>query len=878
MNSLNEIVLSIDNDKYQNAFQPTHSEENTYKERIYDESQLTYLLYHFYENLKKQLFKKTIKEIDSILNGQNIDGLKRAWKVYILRIRAQLKVIKKKIEKYLIFNSDKMRLKYEINSIKKYLGQVLDNLIVYVQKFPQSQKDEAFEKTDNLLHCYFEYIYLYCLYNKKIGNIIEVISYIPFIIKIYNQTKLILKSERTLSHLEKCLILLCQILICNKEQNLAIDYIDTTINTCLHHLLFNVKDVSDGVFIDDKKRKLTKKENLILTIKEHEIETEKSYGDKDIKKIIVHLVIIFYYRGIYYENFGKINMSIKSYHQCLWFYNNFFYHSSQKISSLFKSTLDRSIELKKSLDYLKIRVTFYEKIQFFIKKQIEKKETEKEDNKDIMYQDLLNGAKFKKIENKILNLNINEVDTTNRFNIIKNIKESNGRKREGVYKNIFMYDVKLLNFFLREDFRQIIDSMDKIKTLDIDLTTREKIQKFLRGIYFDQSLKKLRQKDNNKTSNININNTSNFKQNISSITILKKNNSMPGTLIDDKKNVKKKEINYPISKSGKNKKFIISETTTFRLNQPKMSKTCSKVFTPTIIKANRPKSSIHGKKQISYDEKKVTRIFTPISTSRNFIEFKSNTLMTPNTNEIKKSKYTSEELYNLKRNNKRIRAQSAREFKRIPTEDKNLNKFFNKDYLRKRNFIKSLEDRDLKFQKCILKIKKDQKPKDAIFTKDTMKKKVDDLFNRVIGIYLTSPSNYGRMQNTDKEAKLKEQLQNALINSLDKTAIIKYNILKDKERNKSRPMSEQMNLLIKDVNIINNNVINDMNNKIEEIKQREIIEKKFFLNKDKKFLKLKLDNIFGKKNGSPNYIDNNEIFYFENKNKEHYFFNSNKKH
>ena len=877
MNSLNEIVLSIDNDKYQNAFQPTHSEENTYKERIYDESQLTYLLYHFYENLKKQLFKKTIKEIDSILDGQNIDGLKRAWKVYILRIRAQLKVIKKKIEKYLIFNNDKMRLKYEINSIKQYLTQVLDNLIVYVQKFPESKEDEAFEKTDNLLHCYFEYIYLYCLYNKKIGNIMEVISYIPFIIKIYNETTLILKSERTLSHLEKCLILLCQILVCNKEHNLAIDYIDTTINICLHHLLYNVKDVSDGVFIDDKKKKIAKKENLILTIKEYEIEMEKSYGDKNIKKIIVHLIIIFYYRGIYYENIGKINLSIKSYHQCLWFYNNFFYHSSQKISSLFKNTLDRSIELKKALDYIKRRITFYDKIQFFIKKQIEKKDKEKEDNKDIMYKDLLNGPKFKKLENKLLNLNINEVDTTNRFNIIKNIKESNGRKREGVYKNIFMSDIRLLNSFLREDFRQIVDSMDKIKTLDIDLTTREKIQKYLRGIYFDESLKKLRQKHNNKIYNININNTINNNKISFNLAVLKKNNSMPGTLINIKKNIKKKEINYPISKSSKNKKLIRANTT-FRITQQQTNKTCSKVFASSVNKINRSKSSMSGKKQISYDEQKVTRIFTPISTSRNFIEYKSNTLMSPKMKEINKSKYTSQELYNLKTNNKRIRAESARAFKRIPTEDVNLNKFFNKGYLRKRNYIKALEDRDLKFQKCILKIKKEQKPKDAIITKDTMKKRVDDLFNRVMGIYLTSPTNYDRVKSEDKDAKLKEQLQNALINSLDKTAIIKYNIQKDKERNKRRPMTEQMNLLIKDVNIINNNIIKDINNKIEEIKQREIIEKKIFLNKDNKFLKLKLDDIFGKKNGTPNYLNNNEIFYFENKNKEHYFYNSNKKY
>ena len=107
-----------------------------------------------------------------------------------------------------------------------------------------------------------------------------------------------------------------------------------------------------------------------------------------------------------------------------------------------------------------------------------------------MYKNLYNSDKLIKLENKLLNLNINEVDTINRFDIKKNIKEPNGRKREGVYKNIFMSDTRLLNSYLREDFRHIIDNMSKIKILDIDITTREKMQKLLRGIYFDQSLRK----------------------------------------------------------------------------------------------------------------------------------------------------------------------------------------------------------------------------------------------------------------------------------------------------------------------------------------------------------------------------------------------------
>ena len=95
--SLNDIIVSIDNEKYQNYIQQTHSEENSNKDKISDETQITYLLFHFYENLQKRFYKKTIKEINSITNGQNIDEYNKAWKIFIIRIRAQLKVIKKKI-------------------------------------------------------------------------------------------------------------------------------------------------------------------------------------------------------------------------------------------------------------------------------------------------------------------------------------------------------------------------------------------------------------------------------------------------------------------------------------------------------------------------------------------------------------------------------------------------------------------------------------------------------------------------------------------------------------------------------------------------------------------------------------------------------------
>ena len=90
MNNPNEILVSIEEEQNKNEIQQSRSEENSNKEIINDESQLNYFLFRFCENLRKKQYKKTIREIDTLLNEQNIDKLNESWKVYILKIRAQL--------------------------------------------------------------------------------------------------------------------------------------------------------------------------------------------------------------------------------------------------------------------------------------------------------------------------------------------------------------------------------------------------------------------------------------------------------------------------------------------------------------------------------------------------------------------------------------------------------------------------------------------------------------------------------------------------------------------------------------------------------------------------------------------------------------------
>ena len=875
MNNPNEILVSFGNEQNKYEIQQSHSEVNSTKEIINDEAQITYLLYRFDENFKKGAYKKTIKEIDTILNEQNLDGLNKSWKIYMIKIRAQLKVIKKKMDKYLIrIDIEKMKTKYKISSIKRYLNQVLENLNNLVEKISMSKKDDIIEEVDHLLCYYFEYIYLCCVFNKKIGNTINTISYLSILLDFYNKTKLICKQGKTLYYLGNCFILLCQMFLSNKDFISSMNYINITIKICFNNLVYNVKDFSDGVFKDDKKRELKiqikrDKDDSIFSQKELDIELEKAYGDKNTKRIIQQLIILFYYRGICYENMGKINFAVKAYSQCIWFITNFFYKSSEKILPLFQNTFDKSVELKKFIVFVNRKIKLYERMQIIWKKQYENKQKE-EEKKRLVYGGVPNTKRLKILENKILNLDIKEVDTINPFYVKKNVEEINGRKRDGVYKYIFLYDHRLLNSYLREEFRPIIDSMKKIRTLDINLIEREKIQNVLRGIYFDEKAKKMKQKNQNNTFKRNC--TTNIHNNKLSRTSIVFHDGNRNTLSYKKNHI----INSysDITNNNTNERNILSSPTNQFTKISSNINNYSKISVPIPTKkVLMSKSSISDKRIISSKMNEKRRIFSPISSKGNNYDFKNKTFMVQN--DLRKSKYTSQEIY------KKIRTQSAILYKKIPTEDKELNHFFSKQYLRKRKYIKMLEDRDLKFQKFMLKIKKEQN-QNNITNKGEMKQKADELFNRVIGTHITIPPSLEKITFLDKKLKQEEKLESSIISSLDKSAIIKYNIQKNKERNKSKKMSDRMVAHMKSVNAINNNAIKDIDKKLEEINQREYIQNKNYqeiINQNNKVLKLNLNLMKGNKVKNPNISPihrYSSVFRYENKNDEYFFYNSNK--
>ena len=836
MNDPKDILVSINQNKKLKDDQEQNTEIKI-EITLTEEERFQNLIYHLNKNLTKKLYKKTIKEIDTLLQKNIFDSFTQFWKLSILKIRANLRIIKRKIFKYFFIYNDKSKFKHNINNVKKYINSAQEELVKLVESKIDFIANNQ-EMLDSIIFCYFEYIYYVSLFHKKLGNFMEALSLLSLSITLYKQTILSVTSIRTFFYIEKCFLSLIQIFIANEDYDSSMEYLDLVIQICFKHLIFYIHDIYEGVIINDNKnntygttsnndisntKKSRDKKNTsgnINNITNSENEKTEEVGDLVLKKILNNMIIVFLYKGICYENIGKIVCAIRCYGQCNWFLNKFFNGCNTSMTKLIYNINKKSREFKNSLNFLEKKINFYENQskknqnmgKFKPKLGVN---TNKNSVDEFFY-----NTKFSKLINKLNNLKIIEIDTVNKFEMKKNIRCLSSRKREGRDKNIFLSGIRLLDTYLRDDFRDIIDHMDKIKSFDLDYSIREKIQKFLYRKYFEQSQKKNNsQKElshfpnkNNKKSN-DYHDKKYEDNNLSSINNNCKNNqatkSHNPTDNDDDNNIK---INNDVIKI-ENQRYNNYNNSSKSLN--KLSRSQSAILLTKNNNKNNKRHNINEKANKTID-------------FSNIIENKNNSLIKD------QKKYFWRNCHNLK-------LSSFSPIHKIEIDDKKLNKFFNKKYLAKRKYIKKLEDRELLFQKSILKLKNTPKIQMPIHNKQVIKQLAEQSFNKIQTLLISNPINW-RENFSEEEIKNlveKVKLENRLIRSLDKKALADYKTFQEKEKIKNN-VHEDINIQKKNVNKNNQMIINSINGKIDALKEREMIEEKNYrklLMRNREYLK-----------------------------------------
>ena len=743
-------------------------EENKKEVSSMEESRFNNLLIHLNENLSKRFYKKTIKEIDSIISTNDVTIYARSWKIYILKMRAIFSIIKNKIRKYLINHIEKVRIKHHINAIKKYLNKIPIEFDNFYENNKNIKFHENIELINDLIYCYLEYILVASFFYKKIGNAMDAIGYLSLVINLYKETKFIPKTKEVFFKLEMALIFLVQFNICNENYFTAFDYLNIVMDMCFKSIIYQTRDLNDGVYVFDKNKYVNNLENKI-------------YNIHSMKRITSTIFLVFLYRSICYENIGNIINAIKCDYQSIWFINHFYSNNFKYIYFLVKNILEKRSEFKNAITFIQKKIKYLEN-----KQKNKKKEKDGKNERDHQKKSKsLFSKKFKKLVKKLENLKIPEVDLVNKFEEKKNLKGLNNQNIEGKDKNNFLYGVRLFNTFLREDFRPVIDNMKQIKSFDMDYQTQEKVQKFVRKLYFDQNQRKIK-----------LNLLSSHKKNL--------HLSLPDfkPTIKIKKNILKKNRSMSTKNTLNNKRIFsaISRSNSFISNENN-------------LRSNSTKNK-------SIDITKNFNLKKPLESIQ----------------EIKRRKIPKVKV---------IKLTSICDGKEVYKENEELNRFFNRNYLAKRAYIKKLEGRELLFQKYVLREKNHPKIPFVPYNKELMKQMVENKYHKILSLSVSNPQTWKENITKEEYHKIKvfNRLENIALSSLNNSALVKFKEEEKKMReNKFKyiTIDDEVDNSVGKINKGNKSMIEKLNFNLDEINQRESIEIKNFqklYEENKKYIK-----------------------------------------
>ena len=380
--------------------------------------------------------------------------------------------------------------------------------------------------------------------------------------------------------------------------------------------------------------------------------------------------------------------------------------------------------------------------------------------------------------------------------------------------------------------------MKKINIFDLDYKARVKIQKALNKIYFEQNQKII--KDKNKS---NIQKTfqkkNTYKINEEKININNKGLSTQDYRSFDSISDFRKRLN------SRNKIYInLSKN---KLNNNQSSEIIS------LEKNNSSKNSSNFKFYFSNREATSPKYHKlNFSSSSSYI---LNTSRFPNQNNKSESKFKESNIIKEKSKIRSLTINKSSKYKLIHPENQKIKDFFNKKYLKKREYIKKLSDRELLFQKSILKSKNTRRFSFQYFNKAEAEQNANNSFTKIESIVLHNPANnFWKESLLDEEYKeyiLNNKLENALLLSLDNKAFSKYKMnrrrIHKKDEKKILKDNSKYNKKLVNINNANKNTLNELNQKLNKLyenvqkKKNEIIEhkkeirrqiyKKFYRNK-----------------------------------------------
>ena len=771
-----------ENEEYEHeeVEQDEELEEEESEEEIEPSKEIALLYESLLEFYSKKQYKKILKTI--VLKADKDEKFNLLeWKLLHLRTLTLQKILEKKNSSY--YKSSK------IPHFSEYIQKInsdINNWISFTQEL-KNQNDNIF------IDSFFEFIIFFLL--QKImtlsksqihsGNIKDAIGILSLGVRLFNKAFYFIKSPDSYALGGEIFLSLSSFMIAEENFNTAKTFISICIKFCFLSLEI----------------KLFKNSNNYKLFNLMDYKNELS----QFSKIFFNLSVAFYQLGICYEQ------ECDSY--------NAFY--AMKTSKIFGNILENE-DIESFVDTVKdieTRLLMRNRIILFFEKNVKKEEMEekasrikKEYNK-LFDQEERKKQKFKRIKKYIENLKLIDIDDEepDLFN-----KVGSKPINENVLKTT--KQIHLLNCLMSNDFKELINKMNKIEINKLEKDTINKIQKRIISLKNNERAK-LEEKTKNEIEQKK--KLEEMKKQIKEITkekeeklmLLKSNNKsniIKSTSISlTTANTRKPRINSAYKTM--NRKYILSHN-----NENQSNKTL-KTF---IEKPNSDSIYTSPSRYLSITENYPSTKKRQIFSRDRILNKRKNIALSQNFQNIRTDRNNFQALKKAQKNVFKYTP------KYIPRYIYN-NYYFNKKFKKKYNFLENQYDKEIEFQKQLLKTKfiKEESFRPEAFNIRDIHKKVEEFY-------------YTTYENELMNAKEKQIIfdKNELMNANKQKAARRLFSADYKLFSSPNLQKEKDYLNTNQIEEINNDCINDITNKILKISSQEkaITIKKRKIKKNKK--------------------------------------------
>ena len=620
------------------------------------------------DEFRKHQFKKILK---TLKDCQLDNNTKFYTKIILLKIKAIQKIIERKLEKYFSFPT-------KLKSTQKYFIEFYSSVNEFLSFLKEDEEDDKIveEKKKDisnvieyileifLQQCYF--ISLYCVHLNLFTDCIAFLSLGERLIK--NTCEFFISPE--IHYYSVCIYLfLSSLLIMNENYSTAKNYLNISLKICYKELELRLNDSHI---------------NSLINISE----INNTAIQESIEKIFFNITIAFYQLGVCNENELNFQAAYQSYKEAKFFIN--------------------VIPNKENMDFLlfiynleKRELLRYNIIEFFKRSENQIREIKPTKKKipKYLYSEENNIKKYEKLQKYLENLKINEIDDDDP-DLLNHVEQKPFSQRIAIPTKT----IHVLNYLMSSQFNGVVEKMNKMQINKINNDNKTLIQREILKIKADERekiknrfLKKLKSKNIN-NNNDNKNNLNNSGQNESK-TIL-----MESIILneDKSKNNNNNNINNNIINIDDNNNININNNNVNNNNNNKT--TIKKRF---IINNNKNNISSNNKAHIS---SYYTNLTTSID-SYNKNKFKIN-----NTHQYNN---TVSNFYTISNSNNNINKRNLSYYNKKPNDiipKYNYDKYvFNRKLKSKRDILDHQYQKEIVFQKNLLRSKHDENKNEPIF-------------------------------------------------------------------------------------------------------------------------------------------------------------------